>query len=198
MRVVRFLMLVAMLLAASSLVWADTASDPQMILDPPPNCSPATQVTSPFNFAASGGTGLYCFQRADNGPAWLNLDINLTGLSLSFLPGQINCPTDDFYYNNPCQKIVNGAGFVTDLLFVALDPPNHPGINPGSIFQIDIRPPQGSCDNTSVEGIAVNGTFCWGTGDFTASANVPEPTSAILLISGVGALIGKRRKLKRS
>ncbi len=200
MRLFRFLIVAAMLLAASSLVWADNLGDPQMILDPPPICSPIVQVTSPFNFAASGGTGVYCFQRADNGPSWLELDIDLTGLSLHFLPSQINCPTDDFYYNSPCQKVTNGSGFVTDLLFVALDPPNHPGINPGSIFQIDIRPPSegsASCDL----GNAANGTFCWGTGNFTATgltSAVPEPTSAILLVSGVSALIGKRRWLKRS
>jgi hypothetical protein len=186
-------LLVLLLLTVSSLVWADAVGDPQMIVDPPPNCGPAIQVTSPFNFAASGGTGLYCFQRADSGPAWLTLDINLTGLSLHFTPSQINCLSDDFYYATPCTEVVSG-GLVTDLLYTAEGPPGHPGINPGSIFQIDIRPPAGSCDLTNV----ANGTFCWGTGDFIATGNVPEPTSALLLVSGIGALIGKRRWLRRS
>ncbi|HET7185476.1 MAG TPA: PEP-CTERM sorting domain-containing protein [Terriglobales bacterium] len=195
MRIARLVILAFLLLATSSLVWANGVPDPQMMVDPPPFCGPPTLVSSPFDFAASGGTGTYCFQRSDAGLPWLTLDVNLGGLSLTFTPSQISCPTDDLYFATPCQKVTDGSGNVTDLLFVA-DGVVHPGIGTGALFIIDINPPAGTCTLTDT-----SGTFCWGTGNFHATGLttvVPEPASAVLLISGVGAMLGKRRWLRRS
>ena len=61
---------------------------------------------------------------------------------------------------------------------------NAQGILNGSVFSIVFGCETGKCDP-------------WpGDLDFTAHANVPEPTSMLLVATGIGALVSRRKRWK--
>ena len=191
-----FVLAVFVVFAASAL--ADSVPDPQMILDPAGASSafcadpyesghPVSPhgVTVPFTFSntssfAYDGGKFFCFQN-DDPFRWASLDINVTGFTFQFLPSEINCQTDGVYFAT-CNKLVNGSGYVTDLLFSG-----GPGIYSADVFSIDIGPPPSCTSNP-------NQPTCgdWGPGTFGATA--PEPGAIFLLASGALALLGRRRR----
>jgi len=198
MRLVRFLILAAILLAASSLVWGST--DPQMILDPlvpgafgyctdPVSLTPvlAQGATLPFSWSINGSQTFYCFQNLDTtNTIWPDLTITLP--SLTFQMSDVSCGTDAHFYSS-CTVIPDPSN---SLFAAAFFWSGSPPIGYGAAFGFDVRPPGGgTCPG---DGCFPDGT----TFTVTSSVAVPEPATMILVGSGVAALIDRRRRSKKA
>lgn len=174
LRLVVFGMLVG-LFATSA--FADSVQDPKVIIrDPacqPPGCTP---VGMNFTFGTpADGTGALFFNNA-SGVNWFSLQLVEVGVPAE----AITCITDVFA--NCSATTVNG---ITTILLSGIGG-SFTGLMAGQNFSIVFGCETGECDP-------------WpGDLDFTATANVPEPGTMALLATGIGAIVSRRKQLKRA
>jgi hypothetical protein len=204
MRVARLVVLVFLLLTATSALWADGVPDPQMILDPilpqPPGAAcvrpgptfvSAIPVTLPFSFTITNPDTFYCFQNLDTvNTTWTDLTVTLP--FHEYLMTSVSCATDGtFYAQCTVDPDPSAPTFALDFHWTGSPPPP---IGYGAVFGFDVSPPGGGtcpADNSNPN--------CFKTGDtfgVTSSVAVPEPSSMILLASGVLGLWARRRSLR--
>lgn len=156
---------------------ADSVKDPKIIIRDPwcQGESGCTPVGTNFTFTTpASGTGALYFTNA-SGVDWFNLKLVETGVSADV----ISCLTDLFA--NCAVSTVNG---ITTILLSGLSK-DYPGIVCGQNFSIVFGCVSGKCDP-------------WpGNMTFIATANVPEPGTMALLFTGIGAIVARRRKLRK-
>ena len=156
---------------------ADSINDPTIIIrDPacqPPGCTP---VGTSFSFSTpAGGTGGLFFNNA-SGADWFNLKLVESGVPAD----AISCVTDVF--SNCSVSTVNG---ITTILLSGIGG-DFSGIIAGQNFSIVFGCTSGTCDP-------------WpGNLNFTAAANVPEPGTMALLLTGIGAIVSRRKLRNRA
>jgi hypothetical protein len=164
-----FLVLVV---ALGSVAASASSLDPQIIIRDPVGCpsNACTPVGLSFSFTVpQGGFGLLHFINA-SGVTMNSLILTETGVAAA----NISCGADTF----SCVVMSFGTG--AKLVLTALGPTG--GIPNGNSFEVLL-----SCVNST----------CWPNNlQFTATANaVPEPATMALMLTGIGALI-TRRKLR--
>jgi PEP-CTERM motif-containing protein len=175
MKVVRVLLVPLIVLACASLALANSvAPDPIIkIKDPacPNNCT-FVQGTQ-FNFSSPpSGIGALTFNNA-SGVDWTSLRLVEFGVPA----GAITCITDVFL---SCVA-KSGSNGSTIILLSGLGP-GFGGITTGLNFSIQFE-----CS-----------TGCWpGNLPFHAVANVPEPTSMALVLTGLAGIATRRKWLQR-
>jgi hypothetical protein len=157
---------------------ADSVNDPRIIVRDPVGCPSNACVTvtgNTFGFTVpSTGFGNLHFLNA-SGATWTSLILTETGVAAA----NISCSADVY----SCAVVAfgtNGAKIVLTATGGALT-----GIPNGNSFEILL-----SCVNSN----------CWPGGlSVDAAANaVPEPTSIALMLTGVGALIARRKTRAKS
>jgi PEP-CTERM motif len=173
-----------------------------------PNCDQTTTITSgtdTFSFNANTqGQGIFCFIN-NTGQAWGTL---LVAIQTQVTLSEINCSTTAFV--NPCVERTNPStpGFVY-IYFqnpcFGQSPnecqPQATGVPDGNQLEIDLNCADigGVCTdpvpswgaNAGVDGF-INPTL--GSNGFPQFPSVPEPATATLLVSGLGAAYLKRRR----
>jgi hypothetical protein len=167
---------VAMILAIfAGLARADSIADPTIIIRDPACPGTCVSVGTTFTFGTpQSGTGTLFFTNA-SGVDWFNLKLVEAGVPSN----AITCITDAFA--NCSLSTVNG---ITTIFLSGINT-NFAGIPSGHNFSIVFGCASGKCDP-------------WpGDLDFTGTANVPEPTSVALMVTGLGALVSKRKFWKR-
>lgn len=170
-RISLVLIAVAVLATAAS---ATSSLDPTIIIRDPACPTPGcVAVGQNFTFGVpSSGFGTLFFTNA-SGVNWNNLKLTETGVAANV----IGCTTTAFA--NCTVSTLNG---ITTIFLSGINQ-NFAGIVAGENFSIVL----GCVSDT-----------CWPGGlDFTATANVPEPGTMALLITGLGGIISRRRWLKR-
>jgi hypothetical protein len=175
MKIVRVLFVPLMLLACAAIASANSAPLDPIIKIKDPGCPACTFVQgTQFNFSTpASGSGFVFFNNA-SGIDWTSLKLVEFGVP----SGAITCITD-LFLNCSANSGPNGS---TIILLSGLGP-NFAGITSGINFSI-----QFSC-----------GSGCWpGNLPFHAVANVPEPGTVVLLLTGLGGIITRRKWLSRS
>lgn len=154
---------------------ADSIADPTIIIRDPACPGGCVSVGTSFTFGTpQSGTGTLFFTNA-SGVDWFNLKLVESGVPSN----AITCVTDAFA--NCSLSTVNG---ITTILLSGVNA-NFAGIPAGHNFSIVFGCTSGKCDP-------------WpGDLDFTAQANVPEPASMALMLTGIGALVSRRKLWKR-
>jgi len=167
--------LLAFLLLGAVTTFANSNSDPRIIIKDPvceENCVP---VGTHFSFTSpASGFGTLLFQN-DSGLNWRNLQLVESGVPQN----DITCSSTAFMH---CS--VTTAGGITTILVFGVGG-EFPGIGAGRNFSITFGTPK---DRWPAGGV-----------DFAAAANVPEPATLVLLVTGLGAgvIVTRRRKLLR-
>lgn len=209
---IRLLWLLSVLLLCVGPVFADGV-DPVIQIDDP-TCPPAgcTQVFSetPFPFSSNDtGGGTTVFQVSPNSAGFTTMDIETVG-TFGDTTSNVQCFSNEFSCN---VTFIDG---VTDIFLTRFCDGDvcSGGFAPGDIFDIDLDNLVLNSDRRPIfdsNGVAetTDGVGGWGPDRvFSAVANLtsapttprisaPEPSSALLLFAGVGALFA-RRKLLRS
>ena len=176
----RFIFLLALLLLFGVGAWADTVPiDPQIIIVGRGDPTPIFGLTFPVPFGSCAGTGLeseFCFEGINfSGVDWTNLALMITPPDPSTAIGALSCSSDLFALNN-CSGMVGGPGETLFVLFLQ-------GTGPGIPTEpIDFDPPFAIGFSLFPTGTTVS-----------AAANVPEPGTMALFLTGVGALVARRR-----
>jgi PEP-CTERM motif len=171
----RVLLILVAVAAFGSLAHADSNLDPTIVIRDPVcpsgGCMPVGQH---FTFGVpSTGFGTLFFTNT-SGVNWTNLQLTESGVSANV----IGCSTTAFA--NCTVSTING---VTTIFLSGVNQ-NFMGITSGENFSI-------------VFGCVKDA--CWPGGlDFTATANVPEPATVALFLTGLGGIVTRRRQLKRS
>lgn len=171
---VRVLFVLIALTAFATLAYADSSLDPTIVIRDPACPTPGCMsVGQNFTFGVpSSGFGTLFFTNA-SGANWTNLKLTEVGVSANV----ITCTTEAF-----ASCIVSTINGVTTIFLSGVNK-NFLGIPAGQNFSI-----QFGCV----------GETCWPGGlDFTATANVPEPATMALLLTGIGGIVTRRRWLKR-
>lgn len=177
------LALVALLL--SSAAFADSFSDPKIIIQgvqggafincPPQGCVP---VGTKFSFTSpEQGFGKLFFTNA-SGQNWTSLRLIETGVPA----GAISC-VQSLFASCKIETLNNGAVEIL-LSGVGKTDNAHHGIRAGQNFAIGFK-----CDGKN---------NCWPQGGITfgAQANVPEPATMALLTTGLAAIFSRRKRWK--
>jgi hypothetical protein len=170
----RILFIFVALAVFATAAYADSSLDPTIIIRDPACPTPGcVSVGTTFTFGVpSNGQGTLFFTNA-SGVDFNNLKLTESGVSANV----IGCTTTAFA--NCTVSTVNGV----TTIFVSGVNSNFAGIPNGQNFSIVFG--------------CVNDT-CWPGGlDFTATANVPEPGTMALLLTGIGGIVSRRRWLKR-
>ena len=165
--------------------FADSNHDPKIIIGDPA-CSGCSSVTSnhfSFTLPTTQGsffTGTLQFQN-NSGKTWYSLF-----LTESVVPWfDVTCQTNAFF--NYCVPVASSKTNPnqTTIEFLNIEPNPRSGILNGGVFSLGFKPVHGNA---------------WPSGtNFDGKANaavVPEPASLTLFVSGIGALIARRRLLK--
>jgi hypothetical protein len=149
---------------------ANTIPDPRIIIKDPVCGSGCTSVGTHFTFTSpASGTGILMFTNA-SGVLWHSLEFIESGVPAS----AISCSAPHTFTH--CD--VTTTGGVTTILLSGLAS-GFDGIGIGHNFSITF------------------GGWPAGGVKFTAIANVPEPVTAALLLTGLGALVTRRKKFLR-
>ncbi len=176
---------VALLLAVGSVMAYADGIDPKIIVQGvggagPTHCPPSGCVGVGLNFSFSvpqGGTGTLFFTN-NSGVNWTSLTLIEKGDEVP--AADIKCKS--YLFASCTTKTVNGN--VEILLANGNGANKDSGIRAGQNFSISF-----SCVNKS----------CWPGGlSFTGQANkvVPEPGTIALMMTGLGALVSRRKKWK--
>ncbi len=175
-----------LLVVASAMTFADGIHDPKIVIHgvnggngPLEHCPPAgcVNVGTHFNFnAPKSGSGQVFFTNT-SGKNWTSLTLVESGVPAA----DISC-VQTLFLNCSTKTLKNGS---VEILLSGVKGGTNPrnGILNGQSFAI-----QFSCVNNS----------CWpgGTG-FTGTANastVPEPGTVALMMTGLGALVSRRKQ----
>jgi PEP-CTERM motif-containing protein len=170
----RLLFALVALAAFATLAHADSNLDPTIVIrDPACPSGGCMQVGQHFTFGVpSNGFGTLFFTNT-SGVNWTNLQLTETGVSANV----IGCSSTAFA--NCTVSTINGL----TTIFLSGVNANFLGITSGENFSI-------------VFGCVKDA--CWPGGlDFTATANVPEPATIALMLTGLGGIVTRRRQLKR-
>jgi hypothetical protein len=169
-----FAFVATLVLVTATGAFADSVTDPKIIIrDPVCPGSGCIQAQNQFSFQVpGGGTGAVFFTNA-SGNNWFNLKLTETGVPANL----ITCITDVWA---KC-TVTTAANGVTTILLSGLGP-NFPGILAGENFSIVFGCETGRCDP-------------WPGGlQFTAVANVPEPGTMALVLTGLGLIVRRKRR----
>ncbi len=170
----RILFILIALAVFATAAYADSSLDPTIIIRDPSCPTPGcVSVGQQFTFGVpSSGFGTLFFTNA-SGVDWTNLKLTESGVSANV----IGCTTTAFA--NCTVSTLNG---ITTIFLSGINQ-NFAGIVSGENFSIVF----GCVSET-----------CWPGGlDFSATANVPEPATIALMLTGIGGIISRRRWLKR-
>jgi hypothetical protein len=177
MKTCRFFVFALLIVLCAAASFADSSADPGIIIRDPTCAEGCNPVGLQFNFGTpSSGTGELNFLNA-SGVDWYNLKLVESGVNADI----ISCFTDAFL-----SCTVTTVDGVTTILLSGVNE-NYTGIGADHAFDIIFGCPEGmTCEP-------------WpGDLDFHAIANVPEPGSMALMITGIGAVIARRRKARRA
>lgn len=189
MKLGRLCILAVLVVAASMAAFGDSVQDPTIIIRgvsgtssptllsgcPPEGC---TQVGMNFSFGVpDSGKGTLFFTNA-SGQNWTSLALIEKGVPAS----AITC-IQNLFLSCTTKTLKNGA---VEILLSGIKGASNPlkGILTGQSFSIGFACSEG----------------CWPGGlDFTAHANVaavPEPGTIALVVTGLGAIVARRKKWK--
>ena len=174
-----------LLVVASAMAFADGIHDPKIVIHgvnggngPLEHCPPAGCVDVGMNFTFNTprtGSGQLFFTNA-SGKNWTSLTLTESGVPAA----DISC-VQTLFLNCSTKTLQNGS---VEILLSGVKGGTNPriGILNGQSFAI-----QFSCVNNS----------CWPGGiPFTGQANaVPEPGTVALMVTGLGALVSRRKQL---
>ncbi|HKS75319.1 MAG TPA: PEP-CTERM sorting domain-containing protein [Terriglobales bacterium] len=170
----RVFLILVVVAAFGALAHADSSLDPTIVIrDPACPSGGCMQVGTHFTFGVpSTGQGTLFFTNV-SGVNWTNLQLTESGVSANV----IGCSSTAFA--NCTVSTINGL----TTIFLSGINQNFMGITAGENFSIVF-----GCVNDA----------CWPGGlDFTATANVPEPGTVALVLTGLGGIVTRRRQLKR-
>lgn len=182
MKGLRLLLACAAIFAFSAVAFANSNNDPTIIVKDPICSGTCTNVKSmSFGFGApASGTGALTFQNS-TGSNWFSLRFTETGVAANL----ITCVTNVFL-SCSTGTLTNGKTYI----FLSGLGQGAPGILNGAFFSITFGCAKGTCPP-------------WPGGlDFSANANlasatVPEPTTMLLMVTGIGGIITRRKWLAR-
>jgi hypothetical protein len=190
MRISRVCVLFLLVIVGSAVAFGTSVNDPKIIIRgvngsglstlthcPPEGCR---NVGLNFNFSVpAGGKGTLFFTNA-SGQNWTSLTLIEHGHQV--LATDISCQTS-LFLSCTTKALQNGdVAIVLSGVKGGLNPQK--GIASGQSFSIKF---------------ACVGTSCWPGGlDFSAHANatIPEPGTVVLMVTGLGALVSRRKKWK--
>jgi hypothetical protein len=182
MKGVRLFLACAAVLVFSAAAFANSSADPTIIIKDPVCEGTCTAVGMSFGFGVpASGTGLLMFQNA-SGTDWFSLRLIETGVAANL----INC-VQNVFVSCTTGTLKNGSTYI----FLSGLANGIPGITNGELFSITLGCARGKCDP-------------WPAGlDFGATANlasatVPEPTTMILMVTGLAGIITRRKWLARA
>jgi hypothetical protein len=162
-------LLAFMLVFACLAAFANSATDPRIIIKDPVCGQSCTGVGTHFSFTSpETGSGTMFFTN-NSGIGWHSLRLVETGVAAN----SISCSAPHTFMN--CSVTTNENG-VTTILLTGVGQ-GFSGIAAGHNFSITF------------------GQWPAGGVTFTAVANVPEPATLALFITGLGAIVSRRRKL---
>lgn len=170
----RILFVLAALALSATFAFADSNLDPTIVIRDPACPTPGCMaVGTNFTFGVpSQGFGTLFFTNA-SGVDWTNLKLTEAGVSANV----ITCTSTAFA--NCTVSTINGV----TTLFLSGISQNFAGIPAGQNFSILFGCVDGNC---------------WPGGlDFTATANVPEPGTVALMLTGLAGIVSRRRRQKR-
>jgi hypothetical protein len=188
MKISRLCLLVSLALLCTGLAFADGINDPKIIirgvqgggLSPQSHCPPSgcTPVGMNFEFSVpKHGTGTLFFTNA-SGKNWTSLKLIETGV-----PAEAVSCSQSLFLSCTVRTLKNGS---VEILLSGVKGHNpHTGIPNGSNFAI---------------GFACVDKNCWPGGlGFTGHASsAPEPGTIALMVTGVGAMLSRRKRWKNS
>jgi hypothetical protein len=188
MKISRLCLLVSLALLCTGLAFADGIKDPKIIIrgvngggfSPNSHCPPSgcTNVGMNFEFTVpKHGTGTLFFTNA-SGKNWTSLKLIETGVPAA----AVSCQQSLFL---SCTVTTLENGSVQILLAGIKGHNRRAGIENGSSFAI---------------GFACVDKSCWPGGlSFSAHASsAPEPGTIALMVTGVGAILSRRKRWKNS
>ncbi len=185
MKISRVCALALLLVVASAIAFADGIQDPQVIIHGAGGLADCGKVScmnvgSHFSFTVpQSGSGTLYFTNT-SGQNWTSLTLIERGVPAA----DIKCHSSLFMLCST-ETLKNGAVEILLSTGKGGDWPNH-GIPNGSSFAITFACVQGGC---WPGGLKVSGT---GNG----AGTVPEPATAALMVTGLGALIARRKRWK--
>jgi hypothetical protein len=171
----RVLLVVIAIAALATFAHADSNLDPTIVIrDPVCPSGGCMQVGTHFTFGVpSQGFGTLFFSNA-SGVNWTSLLLTEVGVAANL----VNCSSNAFA--GCTVSTINGV----TTIFLSGISKGFPGIPAGQNFSILFG--------------CVNGA-CWPGGlDFTATANVPEPATMALMLTGLAGIVTRRRWQKRT
>lgn len=168
MKRLQWLLLAATVLACGSAAFANSNADPRIVIKDPVCPSHCTAVGTQFTFTSpKSGSGVLFFNN-NSGVSWFSLKLIETGVPSS----AITCSAPGAF----AHCLVSTVNGVTTILLTGIGN-GFTGIPSGHNFSIHFQGwPEGGVD-------------------FRAIANVPEPATVALFLTGLGFIERRRRKL---
>jgi len=188
MKISRLCLLVSLALLCTGLAFADGIKDPKIIIrgvngggfSPNSHCPPSgcTNVGMNFEFTVpKHGTGTLFFTNA-SGKNWTSLKLIETGVPAA----AVSCQ-QSLFLSCTVTTLENGS---VQILLAGIKGHNpHAGIANGASFAI---------------GFACVDNSCWpgGLGFSAHASSAPEPGTIALMVTGVGAILSRRKRWKKS
>jgi hypothetical protein len=192
MKISRICVLVMLVVVGSALAFGDSVNDPKIIIRgvsgngptpllhcPPKGCTPVVGLNFSFSVPNNKiGTGTLFFTNA-SGKNWTSLTLIENG---KVPAADISCNGQNLFLSCTTKTLKDGS---VAIVLSGVKGANNPqvGILNGQNFSIRFQ---------------CVGTSCWPGGlEFTAHASaVPEPGTVALMVTGLGALVSRRKKWK--